>query len=114
MIGISVTVLILGNADQYLKKEIEKRRLILQMGSPDNGFAREVLRQLDEMGLLQKGILYGADLSGANLSGAVLQSIEFPNTNLRHAILRETNFHLCDFSNSYVEGANLEKAYLEE
>ena len=44
IIGIGVTVLILGNADEYIRNKVEQRRLILQMSSPDNGFAIE-LRQ---------------------------------------------------------------------
>ena len=34
LIGIGVTVLILGNVNQYIQIRQEKRRLILQMGSP--------------------------------------------------------------------------------
>ena len=81
LIGAGLTTLLIGNAgqaaQQVAQKQEEKKRLILQMGSPDNGFAIEAVRQLREEGWLEDGSLKGANLIGANwranLSGIDLQ-----------------------------------------
>jgi len=46
LIGIGIAVILIDNANEILRRSGEKKRLILQMGSPDNAFAREALRQL--------------------------------------------------------------------
>ena len=77
LIAIGISVLIIDNANKWtadrVAKREEKKRLILQMGSPaEGGFAIEAVRQLRSRGWLVDGSLRFADLSGANLHGAQL------------------------------------------
>lgn len=104
LIGIGVSVLIITNAGEYESTLQEKRRLILQMGSPDNAFAIEAVRQLRVRGWLYDGSLSGADLLHANLRGAFLLEADLSYADLSYARLdnRETN----------LEGANLRCANL--
>jgi hypothetical protein len=44
LVGLGITVLIIGNVDQYIWTQLEKKRLILQMGRPDLGFTVEAAR----------------------------------------------------------------------
>lgn len=107
LIGIGITVLILGNANQAIRTNQEKHRLILQMGSPDNGFAREAVRQLKTRGWLYDGTLKKADLVGANLDGANLRK-----ANLIEADLLEAHLEGSDLTEARLEGANLLGTYL--
>ncbi len=72
LIGIGVTVLIIDNINQARIINEEKMRLIIQLRSPNNTFAIEAARQLEERNWLNDGTLTGAFLDGANLSGAPL------------------------------------------
>lgn len=76
MIGQGIGVFI-ANAGEYVSNQAEKKRLILQMGSPNNDFAIETVRQLRSRGWVHSGmpkkaVLNGADLRGATLWGANL------------------------------------------
>jgi len=102
LIGIGITVLIISNANQALKIKSEKRRLILQMGSLDKGFAIEAARQLQQRGWLFDGTTKRAFLRWANLEGALLKGAHLEGVDLVSANLR----------NTYLYGANLEGAYL--
>ena len=78
LVGIDLAVLIIDNANQMLATRQEKKRLILQMGSPDNAFAIEAVRMLRSKrwltdGSLRRAYLPGANLPGANLEGAKLR-----------------------------------------
>jgi len=121
-IGIFVTVVVI---DSYAKKravEQEKRRLILQMGSPDNAFAVEAVRILRSEGWLADGSLneawlYKANLNGveldeANLDMAVLSSANLHGAGLQYASLKEAdlsdaNLQKVDFSGANLRGAAL-------
>jgi hypothetical protein len=98
LIGIGITVLIIDNVNEMYRHRAEKKRLILQMGSPNNGFAIEAVRQLKSQGWLFDGTLYDANLGLANLCDA----------NLRKVYLRDA-----DLRGDHLEGANLFGAYLE-
>lgn len=104
LIGIGITVLIIDNAGEVIKRREEKKRLILQMGSPDNAFAVEAVRQLKERGWLVDGSLHRAELRFANLS----------NVDLSGADLREVDLSRADLSGSYLYGSNLAGAILRE
>ena len=67
LISIGITVLIIGNANQYMQIKADKCRLISQMGSPDNGFALEAARQLKQQGWTYDGSLMKANLESAHL-----------------------------------------------
>jgi hypothetical protein len=134
LIGIGITVLIIDNANKFVRIREEKKRLILQMGSPDNAFAVEAVRQLRERGWLIDGSirqksLYQANLSGANLvsaslvgtflmdavlKGADLMGADLKFTNLINADLREAKLTKVNLQGSDLRGANLEGAYLNE
>jgi len=138
LIGIGITILILGNASQYIQIKQEKSRLILQMGSPDNSFAQEAVRQLRAQGwlydgttngvYLRKANLIGVDLSEAHLEKADLwmanlngshmgySHLERANlylVNLGSAFLHNTNLKGVDLSNGLLKGANLLNAEME-
>jgi hypothetical protein len=122
LIGIGITVLIIDNLNEMYRRRAEKDRLILQMGSPDNAFAIEAVRQLaarkwlyDES--LYKANLYGAnlskaDLSRANLRGAVLNEANLCEATLCEAILIEANPFDANLSKTNLIKANLSKAFL--
>jgi len=99
---IAITVLIIDA--QYQRSEInrEKRDLILQLGSPDNAFAREALRKIRARRWLNDWSLNFASLIYANLRGACLMYANLMRANLGGADLRDTD----------LEGANLDNANL--
>jgi hypothetical protein len=64
-----------------------KAELILQMGSPDNGFAIEAARQLRALGWLEN-TLQDVDLGFANLQGVILRDANLQGTDLTGANLQ--------------------------
>lgn len=94
LFGIGITVLIIDNANEAIKRREEKKRLILQMGSHTNVFALEAVRQLRERGWLTDGSLRGANLEDADLGEAYLEG--------------------ADLRGAYLRGANLAGAYLKD
>ena len=106
--------------EQQIKSEAEaqeKADLVLQMGSPNNAFAREAVRKLRARGWLQDGTVCGADLSGANLqnanlNGANLRGARLEKTNLRGAVLTEVNLEAAWLTECRLEAANLFNANL--
>ena len=110
LIGIGITVLILGNTNQAIRTKQEKRRLILQMGSPDNGFAREAVRQLMARGWLYDGTLtlMKTDLARANLAEAALDGVH-----MAWVCLMEAHLEKADLREAHLEGAILWEAHLE-
>ena len=128
MIGIGITVIILGNFDQYLRVKSEKKSLILQMGSPNQEFAIEAVRQLNQKGWLVDGttrhanlseanlemaILFCANLEGANLPLANLKDAYLVNANLKEAYLSFASLKDANLSDANLEGAELSEAHLE-
>src|SRR3990172_5019937 len=112
LVGIGITVLIIDNANEMIRRREEKKRLILQMGSPDNAFAQEAVRQLRFRGWLMDGSLRGASLLDANLQGAKLsyadmQGVTMVGANLQGAELWETNLNGADISNANMENAKM-------
>lgn len=128
LIGLGITVLIIGNANQYLQIKAEQRRLILQMGSPNNDFAIEAIRQLRQRGWLNDGTIKEAYLRGANLDGAELDEAHLEgvylrkanlkgaklwNANLERVNLRNAHLELTILAKAHLERANLRNAHLE-
>lgn len=109
LIGIGVTVLILGNANQAIRIKQEKRRLILQMGSPDNAFVKEAVRQLRERGWLFDGTVRGVYLRKANLQG-----VNLVQSNLKGADLYLANLKKAELRHIILESADLRRAELED
>lgn len=83
--SIAITMLFVDALYQHRETEREKRRLILQMGSPDNAFAQEAVRALRSRGWLGDGSLKIANLWGANLQGAILIGANLQRADLQGA-----------------------------
>lgn len=122
LFSLALTILILDKLYEGRANEEEKRRLILQMGSPDNTFAIEAVRQLKVKGWLFDGSLCNANLQEANLMGADLTYADLSGSNLskanfRSASLAYINLSSCelisaDFQNTYINIANFTNANL--
>jgi hypothetical protein len=121
--SIAITIIFVDALYQHRETEREKKRLILQMGSPDNAFAREAARALRSQGWLQDGSLKDADLRGADLQGALLgyadlQRADVGGANLQGASLEGAKLQgadlwLADLKNAYLVKANLQGANLK-
>ena len=112
LIGIGASVLIIANAGEYISTLQEKKRLILQMGSPNNAFAIEAARQLASKGWFFDGSLGGANLIEADLGGADLRGANLHGADLRNADLRGANLRGADLRGAYLRGADLRGADL--
>jgi uncharacterized protein YjbI with pentapeptide repeats len=112
LFGAVITTLAFGVVllvfQQFQSIQNRKAELILQMGSPDNAFAIEAVRQLKVLGWLADGTLEGADLRGANLQGA-----EFGSANLEGANLWRANLQGANLFGVNLEGADLLSAKLQ-
>ena len=110
--GILITIFILDKLQARRAEATEKEALVLQMGSPDNAFAIEAVRQLSAKGwlvdgTLQKAMLGKADLNGANLSWADLSGAVLYDAKLIEADLYEANLSKAYLSEAKLIGANL-------
>jgi uncharacterized protein YjbI with pentapeptide repeats len=121
LIGIGVTVIIIENAYQIrtirIQEQEEKRRLFVQMGSPDKAFAIEAVRQIKPRGWLYDGSLEGISLSRANLSGAILDGAAMNGVNcsissLDNIVLHNAELQGANFKSASLGGALLSKADL--
>ena len=122
LFGIGITVLIIDSANQRLLLQEEKNRLILQMGSPDHGFAIEAVRILRDKRWFEKGAavnahLSGADLHSANLSWLDLRGINLSYANLSNARLTGSTltqgfFIKTNFTGADLRGVNMSKSIL--
>mgnify|MGYP001478428375 CR=1 FL=1 len=118
LLGLVITMAQRAESEQRLieqrleNERNQKQQLILQMGSPDNGFAVEAARQLMALGWLSDGTLenarlWGANLQGANLSMADLRGAHFQSSNLQGVFLSEANLMWANFSEANLTEANL-------
>lgn len=114
LIGIGITVLIIDNVIEMYRRRAEKERLILQMGSPDNGFAIEAVRQLRQRGWLYDGSLKWANLGNANLKGVYLSEASLQEANLDGANLILANLEKANLQRAKMRGARLIRASLIE
>ncbi|HEX2906781.1 MAG TPA: pentapeptide repeat-containing protein, partial [Phototrophicaceae bacterium] len=110
--SIAITVLIIDRLNQHRAEQRQRTSLVLQMGSPDNGFAVEAVRILTAQGWLNNGLLRGVNLSRANLEGAHLQKVDLTGAHLALANLHKTKLTGANLSGAYLQGANLEGATL--
>lgn len=101
-IGAVLTVTFLDRQAEQRATRQRKEELILQMGSPDNGFAGEAARLLRRKGWLTDGSLITAGLLRANLQGM----------DLSRANLQEAYFLDANLQEAYFVGANLQRAGL--
>lgn len=117
VISIGITVLIIERLNQRSAMRQKKEELILQMGSPDNGFALEAVRKLRYRGWIRDGSLKDANvtyanLKTANLTGANLQNTVLWDTNLEEASLLRADFQEASLLGTNLQGANLQYANL--
>jgi len=134
LIIIAVTILV--NDELHRRRIIKERKqeLILRMGSPDNGFAREAVRLLQYYGWVADGSLrfahcpnaelmrsnlQHADLTGSNFQSADLQDCNFAGAILRyvnfeHAILLGSDFTQADFRDAILTGSNMRQVNLKD
>lgn len=110
--SIAITMLFVDALYQRREEEREKRRLILQMGSPDNTFAREAVRALQSYGWLHDGSLKGANLGRANLQEARLGRANLQEAVLLGAKLQNAHLVLANFQGAFLFGACLQEALL--
>jgi len=110
--SIAITVLIIDVIYQQRDIEREKRDLILQMGSPDNAFAKEAVRRLRAQGWLRDGTLRHAHLPAANLRIADLMEANLSGANLSRADLTGAKLNMADLSRANLSGAILSEAKL--
>lgn len=112
-IGMGLTVLVIANATEYQQTKAEKNKLILQLGSPDRGFAIEAARQLRQRGWIRDGSLFKANLSGADLTEANLTGAILSRADLTGAILSRAALTGADLTEAILKGADLTGAELE-
>jgi len=91
--SIAITILFVDALYQHRETEREKKQLILQMGSPDDAFAREAVRALRSHGWLQDESLKWYNLRCANLQGADLVDANLQGANLVDANLRGAKYN---------------------
>jgi uncharacterized protein YjbI with pentapeptide repeats len=98
---------------------MEKRRLVRQIGSPDNAVAVEAARMLRARGwgfgediTLHKADLRGANLRGANLIGANLHEADLKEARLQLAFLVGAALQRADLRGANLQGADLKEARL--
>jgi hypothetical protein len=100
-ISIAITVLIIDLLVTHHETLAEKNRLILEMGSPDNGIALRAIKIIEMekkyRPLFTDGSLNYKSFWRANLDGAELLS----------ANLQGSNFHFARMIGVHLEGANL-------
>jgi len=122
LFSIGFTILVIDTLYEKQRERQQKQSLILQMGSPDNGFAIEAVRQLRVKGWLFDGSLRNADLRDANLdkadlSYADLQGAKLAGVNLKSAVLDNCNLAkaylvVSDFRNAQITTVNFKGANL--
>ena len=114
LFSLAITVLIVDKLYENRANEEEKKRLILQMGSTDNTFAIEAVRQLRLKGWLFDGSLQKADLSLANLEKANLDDADLKEVNLYGANLHSASIQFCDLSGAYLPYADFSDSTLRD
>ena len=112
MIGIGLAVIIIDNANEKLRTREQKNQLISQMGSPNNEFAIEAVRQLRVKGWMFDGSPRNMYFRGVNLENADLQQADLVNANLEVANLGKVTLSLANLRNARMEGAVLAYSFL--
>lgn len=113
-VSIAITVLVIDRFNQYRLSQQEKRRLVLQLGSSDLGFATEASRLLNLNGWLRDGSVRGAYLHGTNLSRAVLTHADFKDCEMSQVKLKFAWLDHAIFENTKLTGSDMSDAHLVE
>lgn len=113
LLSIAVTVLVIDALGAQREANLEKRRLIREMGSTDNGIALRAVREIRAHGYLVDGSLRHADLMRANLQGAKLYSADLRGAALHNANLTRADLLGADLRRAILWGANLRDTRLD-
>lgn len=112
LIGAAITAFFFGIVlvlfQQHQAVEKDKADLILQMSSPDNGFALNAVHNLRSLNWLVDGTLNGQNFSGSKLMEAKLESSSLIGANFSYSDLTDTNFQSADLTGADFTGAILE------
>lgn len=117
-VSIGITVLGIDVLNQRREARLEKKRLIREMSSRDNGIALRAVNELRENGFLSDGSLCSAWFDGANLKDAQLyssdlQGASFHYASLEYAELYSSNLSRVAFWATYLPNAGLVDANLD-
>jgi uncharacterized protein YjbI with pentapeptide repeats len=117
--SIAITVLVIDRINNERAINAEKKRLINQMGSPNNAFALEATRILRLEKWLTDGTLHGKDFSMADLREAVLDNADLrgawlSGANLNDAKLIDADLYDAWLSEADLTAANLPRANLQK
>lgn len=92
---------------QQYRLQAQKNKLIRQLGSQNNGIARNTVRELLTLGWIEDGTLRGANLQNANLEGVELWAADLRDVNLQGANLQRVELVNADLSNANLNGVDL-------
>lgn len=112
LFSIALTVLIIDRLNSKRTKNDEIRRLLLQMGSPNNSFALEAIRLLRQEVNLSDIDFSRIDLERADLTNANLASINMNNVFMQRAKLVKANLGSASLRNAKLAGIDLTNADL--
>lgn len=113
LLGAVLTIVILDKRNENRSIKQRREELILQMGSPNNGFAVESARLLGLKKWLYDGSLQRANLTRADLRGANLQKANLEKVLLLFAQLDESTLWNANLKGAELSFANLTKARLD-
>jgi hypothetical protein len=120
LVSIAITVLVIDVMYQHRTAELERKTLILQMGSPNNAIAREAVRLLRLKGWLsgleklslRHANLEDAELYEANLHGADLSFANLKRADLRAANLSRARLVNTDLTSAACKGTSFKGAHI--
>ncbi len=112
LIGIAVTVALVDLLASIRQQYTEKQLLIHQLTSPNNMFAIEAARILENKGWHRDGTLWRKNLHFANLSNAHLRDFEFRNSILDKSNLSNSDLGTTNFTKAGLRLVNLTAAQL--
>jgi uncharacterized protein YjbI with pentapeptide repeats len=118
LIAISLTVLLIDNANEQRDTRQLKKRLLWEMGSSDQAFAIRAAKELRDAKWLFDGSLKAVDLTLANLqraqlAGAFLEEVILVKANLSWANLEAANLQRANLEDITAERLNARKAQIQ-
>ena len=126
VLGTCITVFVIDRLREYRERENLKLRLIREVGSGSNEFAKNAVSWLRAEGWLEgdDGLLKGKVLNWADLRGAFLRKANLHKVQLIEANLQEANLQCANLQEAWLidaemqgaklQGADLRKAELED
>jgi len=114
----ALTILVIDTLDDRRERQMEKERLTLQMGSPNNTTATEAVRILRfhkwlTDGSLREAFLEEADLSDCNLTECQLQGAKMTGVKLVETTMQKANLYSAMLSNAQMQDSNLSDSVLD-